>query len=204
MAARKSKKLNPAEIQAVSSYWWILLLEGIIAIVIGWLLLKNPVSTTISLVVVLGLYWLITGVVEVISSLFEIGSKGSYWGLKLTGGLIGVITGLFVINHPILTGVFTPIFLMYTVAFVFVINGIIHMAVGNNTRQNDQTSNYEWTWGSFFIGFLYLLIGMMLLSSPTLVATATMITIAAILTLIGGIAMIVLSFNFKSLGERSK
>ncbi|MFC1649712.1 HdeD family acid-resistance protein [Patescibacteria group bacterium] len=184
------------ELEATAKYWWVLLLQGAVIAFIGWFLLRSPAITVIQLAVVLGLYLLISGIVDVTASLFEIGHKGSRWGLKLFGGLVNVIIGLFVLNNPIFTGLFTPVFIMYFVAFGFIINGIIHMTVGNQDRAEGQ---HEWSWGSFFLGLLYLIFGFMLLSSPTLVSTATVVWVGGLLGLIGGIGMIILSFQVKGL-----
>ncbi len=198
----KSIKNNnevPRELHEMADHWWVMLVQGIAIIIIGWLLLKNPASTTINLVIFLGLYWLIAGIVQVVASLFEVGKQGSKWGLQLMGGLVGIIVGIFVLNNPLLTGIVTPVFLMYMVAFSFIINGVVHVAVGNNIRQQDSSNKYEWSWGSFFLGALYLLFGFALLSSPALIAVGTLITLLAILSIVGGILMIVFSFNLKSL-----
>lgn len=187
-----------AELQAQAEHWWVLLLQGLVFAIIGWLLLRQPAITVIQLAVILGLYLLIAGIVDVVASLFEIGHKGSRWGLKLFGGLVGIIVGLFVLNNPILTGIFTPVFIMYFVAFGFIINGIIHMTVGNQ----DRASGYhKWSWGSFFLGLLYLIFGFLLLSAPTIVSTATVIWVGGLLAIIGGIAMMILSFQVRSLAK---
>lgn len=190
----------PADLKAQAQYWWVMLLEGLVAILVGWALLKNPLATTISLVVVLGLYWLIAGIVNLVASLFEIGHEGSRWGLKLLGGLIGIIAGLIVLNNPVLTGIFTPVFLMYFVAFAFIINGIIHMTIGNQIRSE---GHYDWSWGSFFLGLFYLIFGFVLLAAPTIVSTASLILVAGILAIIGGIGMIILSFQIRSLAKKA-
>lgn len=186
---------NESEEQAVAStYWLSFLLQGIAAVIIGWLLLVNPVQSTLTLVVFLGLYWLITGIVEVVFSLFAIGEKGSKWGWKLLGGLIGIIAGLFVINNPIIAGVVTPVMLMYIIAFAFVINGIIYMAIGTDKSASGQ---HQWSWGSFFMGLLYLVLGVVLLTSPTLMSVASVMFAVAVLAIIGGIASIVIAFKVR-------
>ena len=100
------------------------------------------------------------------------------------------------LNNPVLTGVFTPVFLMYFIAFAFIINGIIHMTIGNDARAE---GHHEWSWGSFFVGLFYLIFGFLLLSSPVIVSTATLILVAGILAIIGGIGMVILSFQIRSL-----
>lgn len=199
-SAAKQEQI-PQELHQMADHWWVMLIQGISTVMIGWFLLKNPLATTLTIVVLLGLYWLIAGIVEVVASLFDIGNKGSKWGLQMVGGMVGIIVGIFVLNNPILTGIVTPIFLMYMVAFSFIINGVIHMAVGNQVRKQDNSGKFEWSWGSFFLGALYLLFGLSLLASPTLIAVATLVTLLAILSLVGGILMIVLSFNIRSLKE---
>ena len=183
-----------------AKYWWVFLLQGVIITIIGWMLLQSPLITVIQLVVILGLYLLISGIVDVVASLFEIGKESSRWGLRLLGGLVGIIVGLFVLNNPLMTGIFTPVFLMYFVAFSFIINGIIHMTVGNQDRQ---AGRHEWSWGSFFLGLFYLIFGFLLLSAPTVAATATLVLLAGFLAIVGGIGMIILSFQVRSLGKKA-
>lgn len=184
-----------------ANLWWLLLLQGIAAVIIGWLLLVNPVATTLSLVVFLGLYWLIAGVMDVIFSFFDIGHKGSKWGWKFLGGLIGIIAGLFVLNNPIMAGILTPVMLMYIVAFTFVFNGIVKMVVGKQERED---GHYDWSWGSFFLGMFYLIFGIVLITGPVLVSTVSLILAVALLAIIGGIGAIIMSFKVKGASKEVK
>jgi uncharacterized membrane protein HdeD (DUF308 family) len=184
-----------------ANLWWLMLLQGIAAVIIGWFLLVNPAATTLSLVVFLGLYWLIAGVMDVIFSFFYIGQKGANWGLKFLGGLIGIIAGLFVLNNPIMAGILTPVMLMYIVAFTFVFNGIIKMVVGKTEKESGE---HEWSWGSFFVGTFYLIFGIILITGPVLVSTVTLILAVALLAIVGGIGEIVLSFKVKGASKELK
>lgn len=189
-----SNESKHEDVTLQSNMWWLLLLEGVIAVMIGWLLLVSPVKTVISLVYFLGFYWLITGIVEVITSFFSIGKEGSKWGWTLFGGIIGIIAGLFVLNNPVFAGIFTPVMLMYIVAFTFVINGIVKMVVGKQEREEGK---FDWSWGSFFLGLFYLVFGILLISSPVLFSTASLIFAGALLSITGGISAIVVSFKVK-------
>lgn len=84
---------------------------------------------------------------------------------------------------------------MYMVAFSFVINGIINMAVGQSEGTGGK---YQWSWGNFFLGILYLMLGLGLLGMPTIVATATVVFSFGLLAIGAGIAMIIMSFMVKS------
>lgn len=182
------------QMQGLPNFWWAFVLQGVVAIIIGWLLLMQPARTTLVLVTFLGLYWLISGVAEIVFSLMDVTHKGSRWGLRLVGGLIGIIAGLFVLNNQILASVMTPVILMYIVSFVFIINGIINMIVGNEAHHE---GSYEWSWGSFFLGALQLIIGLMLLGSPTLIATASLILAIAFVLIVNGIVGIIVGVKLR-------
>lgn len=51
--------------------WWAVLLNGIVGIILGILLVINPVTTVIEIVYVLGWYWLITGILGAVLAVME-------------------------------------------------------------------------------------------------------------------------------------
>ena len=63
------------ELEVLQAPWWAILLEGIIAIVIGLFLLYEPVVTTILLIQILAIFWLAGGIVSVIGSTSPTGSE---------------------------------------------------------------------------------------------------------------------------------
>lgn len=185
------KKVENSAAAVDASFWWVYLLQGVLAIIIGWMLLANPVQTVVAVVVTLGLYWLISGVLEIVFSLFDINKKDSHWGLRLFGGIIGLIAGLFVVNNPLIASVVTPVMLMYIIAFTFIINGVIYMVMGGKEE------GASWTWGTFFLGILYLILGFVLLSSPTLVSVSSVVMASALLAMFTGVVQIFVAFKIR-------
>jgi uncharacterized membrane protein HdeD (DUF308 family) len=175
-----------------ASYWWLLLLQGIAAILIGWWLLTRPIGTTLVLVQFLGLYWLVAGVVDVIRSIVEKDSGHRVW--QLFGGLIGIMAGMFVLNNPIFAGVLTPAVFLWIMAFAFIINGVVQIFLGN---QEADSGERDRSWGSFFVGLFYALFGLLLLAMPLLASIATVVLSAGILGIVGGIGMMVFSFKLR-------
>src|SRR3954463_16628122 len=86
--------------------WWLILLEGIFAAIFGFLLLIAPGSTLVFLVQVLGFYLLIGGILRIVSIFLD----SSIWGLKLVLGIIGIIGGIVVLNHPLWSALLVPTF----------------------------------------------------------------------------------------------
>lgn len=180
-------------IAEAARYWWLMLLQGIAAVLIGWWLLTRPVGTTLVLVQFLGLYWLVAGIVDIIRAIVDKQEDHRAW--TLFGGIVGVIAGLFVLNNPIFAGILTPQIFLWMIAFAFIINGVVKIFLGNKEAE---TMGYERSWGSFFAGMFYAIFGLVLLAMPVAASLATTVLTAGILGVVGGIGMIILSFRLRS------
>src|SRR5215203_5919243 len=69
--------------------WWLVLLEGIAAAIIGLFLLTAPGATLFVLIQVLGIFWLVGGIFRIIGIFIDT----SLWGWKLIGGAFGIVGG---------------------------------------------------------------------------------------------------------------
>ena len=78
--------------------WWIPLIEGIVLVIVGILLFTNTAATIVVLAQVLAIYWLISGIMEIVSLFLD----RTAWGLKLLGGIVGIWAGLYIISNPLI------------------------------------------------------------------------------------------------------
>ncbi len=76
--------------QQRSMPWWIPFIQGISLVIVGILLFTHTAPTAIVLAQILAIYWLISGIMEIVSIFID----RSAWGLKLLGGIIGIWAGL--------------------------------------------------------------------------------------------------------------
>lgn len=182
-----------AMVEEAKNLWWLLLIEGLAAILIGWLVLSTPGVTTYILVQLLGLYWIAAGVVDITVGIFDKDAESRGW--KLIGGLIGVFAGFVVLANKLFAGVLVPTTLMYMIAFAFIINGVIRVFVGGKTPEGTN----QRSWGNFFIGLFYVILGVALLGMPLIVSVTSTIFTIGLLAIFGGIVMIVLGFKTKSM-----
>ncbi len=166
--------------------WWAVLLQGIFALIIGLLLLSNPLATTMVLVQFLGIYWLIGGLFSLIGMFID----SSMWGWKLFSGIVGIMAGISILNHPLWSTALVP-----TVFVLFMgINGIMIGIVGLiGAFQGGGAS-------SGILGALSLLFGLLLLGSPYMAALA-LPWVYGIFSVVGGIAAIFSSFQLKKTEE---
>ena len=107
--------------------WWLALLQGIAAILLGFMLLTAPGATLVTLVTFLGFYWLITGVLSVVR-VFVDRSAGWVWSLLI--GIIGVLAGIAVLNHPMLAAVTIPTVLVIVIGIEGLIMGVFELIRG--------------------------------------------------------------------------
>ncbi|MBP9500527.1 MAG: DUF308 domain-containing protein [Candidatus Promineofilum sp.] len=163
--------------------WWIPLIQGIALVVVGILLFTNTAATTLVLAQILAIYWLISGIMEIVSIFID----RSAWGLKLIGGIIGIWAGLFIINNPI----------GGTLAFglaVVVILGVQALMLGVvNILQAFRGAG----WGIGLLGVVNIILGIILLSNA-LIATVMLPWILGGFAIVGGIAAIVMAFRLKT------
>ena len=162
--------------------WWLVLLQGIAAIIIGVLLLTNTAATVAFLVLVLGFYWLISGIFSIIGIFVD----SSQWGWKLFMGILGIIAGIIVIQHPLWSSILVPV----TAAVVIGIFGIIMGIIG--LIQAFQGAG----WGAGILGVLSILFGILLIANP-LISAAALVIVLGVFGIIGGILAIIAAFRIR-------
>lgn len=164
--------------------WWIVLVEGIFALIFGIFLITAPGATSVFLVTVLGFYWLIRGIFSIIE--IFIPNTGTHWGWLLFMGILGIIAGMVVLRHPIyataLVGTFLIVFLAVD-SMIMGILGLIRAFTGAG-------------WGPGILGILTIIISLFLFANVFGAVLALPIVIGALL-IVGGIVAIFYSFRIR-------
>ena len=168
--------------QAASIPWWVVLIEGIAAIILGILLLINPGSTTVLIIQFLGIYWFIDGIVSIVRIFID----KTAWGWKLFSGIIGILAGIAIIQYPLWATLLVPTVMVWLFGFFGIIIGVIGLI------QAFQGAG----WGAGILGVLSILFGILLLANP-LVGAVTLPFIFGFLGIVGGIAALAMAFRLK-------
>ena len=170
-----------------ASLWWLVLLRGIAALLVGIFLLASPAMTTVVLITFIGAYWLVDGIFSLISMFVD----RTAWGLKLALGLLGILAGIYVLRHPLWASVLVVTFVIILLGIQGLIAGILHLIHGFRGGG----------WGSVVLGVLYILFGLVLLAN-TYVAAFSLPIVLGIFGIIGGIILIVVSFRVRGLATQ--
>ena len=163
--------------------WWLLLLEGLAALIIGIYLIINPARTTLFLVQVLGWYWLITGILTLIFLFMD--RTDMIW--KIVSGVLGIVAGLVILAFPMFSAVLLPASLILLVGVLGICFGVISLFWALKTG-----------WGAAIMGVLSILFGLILLGSPY-IGVVMLVYFLAGLAIIGGLFTIYMAFKMRNM-----
>ncbi len=170
--------------ESASNKWWLVLLQGIALLILGFLLLAAPTMATVSLIVFLGIYWLVSGVFSIVE--IFVGDKSTHWGWHLLYGVFGIIAGLAVLQHPLLATVLIASLMVVFLGIAGLIMGVINLVRAFKGGG----------WGVGLLGAIDFLIGVLLLASPLMISI-TLPLVIGVLSLLGGVVLMVLSFRYR-------
>jgi uncharacterized membrane protein HdeD (DUF308 family) len=174
-----NEKTSSKEIIAFAP-WWAILINGIIAIVLGGYLVTRPATTVIALALVIGWYWLLSGIIGI-----YLGLKDKADGKKILYGIIGALAGLVVIFHPLLTGLLVPATLIVAIGVMGVLMGAIGLFYA-----------LKRDWGAAILGLLSIVFGLLLIGSP-LFALAMLAYLVGGLSIVAGLVAIYIAFKLR-------
>src|SRR5215212_12071683 len=163
--------------------WWLVLLEGIFAAIFGLLLLIAPGATLIFLVQVLGFYLLIGGIFRVVSMFIDT----SLWGWKLVGGIIGILAGIVVLQHPLWSAMVVPAWIVFLIGFLAIVQGMLGVVLAFQGGG----------WGAGILGVLGFIFGLILVANPFIGVVALPFVLGGFM-LVGGIGAVVAAFRLRS------
>lgn len=173
--------------ESANSGWWVPLVMGIVAVIFGLALFANPAGTSVWIAWIIGIYWFIGGVINLVMMFVD----RSQWGWKLALGLLGVFAGITVISAMGDAPLLATVGLATIYVFVLGIQGLVYGVI--ELVQAFQGAG----WGVGILGVLSLLFGGLLLANPVAAGLAVP-WVFGLFAVAGGIAAIVMAFRYKN------
>lgn len=169
--------------EVIDTPWWVVFLEGIIAIITGIFLLYQPVITTILLIQILGIFWLAGGIVSVIGALVFPGNR--WW--KLLSGILSIIAGVVILTYPIYSSfIVLALFIIFIGAWA-IVTGVVHLVWGLKGGG----------WGIGILGILTIILGLLLLTN-SLAGVLVLPWIFGFFLIIGGLGSVIWGLRMRS------
>ena len=162
--------------EVIDTPWWVVFLEGVIAIIAGLFLLYEPVITTILLIQILGIFWLAGGIVSVIGAL--VFPENRWW--KLLSGILSIIAGIVILMYPIISPFIVLTLLVIFIGAWAILTGAVKLAWGLKGGG----------WGMGILGILTIILGLLLLTN-SLAGVLILPWIFGFFLIIGGIGSVI-------------
>lgn len=134
--------------------WRITMAQGVVALIVGLVLLFAPITSLVLLAVVFGAFALVDGILA-LAAMF-VGPRGTpRWALAVYG-VVGILAGLFALAWPGLTVAVLAAFVAVWAIVVGVMRIVAHV----------QSAESERHWGNLLAGIAAIALGLYVLFSP--------------------------------------
>ena len=166
--------------------WWMTLILGIAALVVGAVMLFGALGTRaqtyLLLVQLLGIYWLVWGIMELVYMFVD----HTAWGWKLFMGVVSIIAGGSILMYPIAAAVALPQIFVLVLGIWALMEGILLLFMAFRGGG----------WGAGILGVISIVLGIILMGAYGNIGSGlAMIWAASIWALIGGVVLIVQAFR---------
>ncbi|RCV65247.1 putative membrane protein HdeD, DUF308 family [Methanophagales archaeon] len=160
---------------------WSMVAEGIIALIIGALILAWPGLTLVTLTWIVGIFALLAGICALIAL---IGSYKGQRGVLIAGGLFSIILGCIFIAWPI----DTTAVLLWLLMIWLVLYGIYRIVHAIRQPPEDHSR-----WLDICLGIISLVVGVLLIALPMLEGLEVLALLLGIYAVITGLILICLA-----------
>ncbi len=183
---------NEAMLRIAKDVWWVLLVRGIVAIAFGIVALAWPHVTVKALIVVVGVFWIVDGVVSAVRAIAARKYVNS-WVWWLAGALVSVVCGVILFAWPAITA----LAFAYLVGFWAILLGVLEIIGAFQVLANGG----QWI-GAMVAGAISLIFGLVMVIWPDSGITG-LIWLVGIFALVFGILFVIAAFQVRSAARRA-
>lgn len=173
--------------QEVVSLWWMPALRGVLLLVFGFMMFTWGRGTTIvAMIEVMGAYWLIGGVIDLVQGVLNRSSKSRGWAI--VGGVISMVAGFFVMGHPVISGLMAGFYLTYFMGIAAALVGLSQVLDG---KQGERTL------GTTVMGIFSIIFGVIVMFNP-LMTQRMIVFVLPFWAILAGLGAVVSSIRMKA------
>ena len=186
----------PAPLASLArAVWWIVLLRGILAIIFGILAVISPAAALTGITIVFGAYAVVDGVMAISHGISVIRAKHAGGGWLIFQGAIAIIAGLAALFLPLAAGFFGGLFVIWTIAFYAIVNGIA--GIGSATSLSHGTPRKGVAIASAILTLVFgVVLALLAITSPAS-TVVSLIWIAGIYAIVFGVIFVFLAIQVR-------
>ncbi|MDD5398482.1 MAG: DUF308 domain-containing protein [Dehalococcoidia bacterium] len=169
--------------------WWLISLRGLIALVLGIvLLILDPLVAAELLILFIGIYALLDGIFALIVGIINRPPhRDRAW--LIAEGIIGILAGIAILFAPLLAGVI----IVYFIAFWALLTGILELVFSIA-----QWKYLPGAWMILVTGIISVLLGGLILAN-IVAGTVLLVVIVSVYLVIFGLLLMLLGFSLKNM-----
>lgn len=175
--------------------WQLSLLRGIIMLLLGLFAIVAPQQALFVIVMVIGVYLLIDGLITSVAALR--GRGGSSKMAVLGRGALSIIGGLLVLLLPFVFPEAAPTIWAYMLGLIALIVGIIDLVTVARAHREFETKSTM-----IISGLLLMLLGVLLLLLPSLVARDQLFVVGLTIAALGVVSLVAAYIQRRSAKKR--
>jgi uncharacterized membrane protein HdeD (DUF308 family) len=157
----------------------------IIGAILLWAPAKDRIETYLLLVTLLGIYWIISGVLDLVHMFTD----HTGWGWKLFMGLISIAAGMYIVAYPVAAAVALPKIFVLVLGVWGLVQGTVALIMAFKGGG----------WGLGALGVIGIVFGLILMVNYLAPGMGlSLIWVASIWALVAGVFMIVRAFQQRS------
>ena len=175
------------DVRAATGGWWLILLTGLLSIVVGIVVLAKPGDSLETMAVIVGVFILIDGILELATSLMH---STQSRGMVALLGVLSAIVGVLLIRHPV-----------GGVTFVTLLIGIWLIAVGviRFAAAFEVDEHRGW---SMIAGVIELIAGIAIIADPN-IGFATLALLVGLGFIVNGLGISALGWSMHELRHQA-
>jgi len=175
---------------ALSRNWWLLLLRGLVAILLGILAWTRPGMSLAALVLLFGAYCMVDGILGVWTAVAG-RERHDHWWVLLLWGLAGIGVGILTLLVP---GI-TALALLFYIAVWAVATGVLEIVAAVRLRRE-----IAGEWRLVLGGLASVVFGILLMAQPGAGALALLWLIGTFVFVLG-VLLVLLAFRLRAVGS---
>ena len=170
----------------ISCSWWQLLLRGLLALFFGLYAIFRPGQMLFILVILNAAFWLVDGIFMFFASLAgTVAGVNRLW--LAVRALIGIIAGIAVFTHPVISTLFLVWLTVLILAVLAMFSGVQEIILGAKRKNG-------WL---IFGGIIYVIFSLIILHAP-IMAAGPITRIIGIFVAIGGLSLSIFSLRLRT------
>ncbi|HEX3549062.1 MAG TPA: HdeD family acid-resistance protein [Candidatus Elarobacter sp.] len=175
-------------IERLASHWWLFLIRGILALLLGITMPFFPGAAIFAIAVLFGAYAFVDGIVAIWAATRMSHTEGG-WPWLILEGVIGIAVGLITFFAPLAT----IVALAYLVGAWFIVSGVTSLVTAMRMRGHLAGEIFL-----ILVSFLSIFAGVVVFFTPAWGLIALVITVS-VYAIIAGLFFLGLAFRLRKL-----